>query len=117
METIDDRLEVKVASCGPARGPNLCDDLAHPHRLALRDADCLEVVVRGDQAVAMLDFNPVATAPHMPSHSPHHAGVRGVDPRTAGGCIVLAPVELSCQARQGAVAVAVGRALIEDLKR
>jgi hypothetical protein len=95
MLSVLDDLEVKMAAGGGSGGAHLGDDLAHPNLIALFDGDALQVVVCGDQAVAVVDLHPVATAPGVPSGGPDHSGVGCVDTGAAGGCVVLAPVEFS----------------------
>ena len=92
---------MQVASGGRACGPDLGDEFPHPDRLALLHADAFEVIVGGDQAVAVVDLHSVAAAPGMPSHCPHHAGVRCIDVGPTGGRKILAPVELTCRAADG----------------
>jgi hypothetical protein len=93
---------MKVAAGGGSGGPHPGNDLPHPHGVALLDRDRLQVVIRGDEAVAVVDFHPIAAAPRVPPHGPHHTGVGGVNPGAARRREVLAPVELARVSRQGA---------------
>ncbi len=87
-------LEVQMAACGGSCGSDFCDDLTHPYRLPVDDSDSLQMVVRGDEAVAVVDFHAVAATPRVPAHGPDHPGVDCVDEGAARRGEVLAPVEL-----------------------
>ena len=86
---------MQVAARGPSGGPNTRDDLAHPHLVAGVHTNGFEVVVGGDEPVAVVNLNPVAAAPGVPAGRPHNTGVSGVDGSSAGGCVILAQVEVS----------------------
>lgn len=98
---VQDGFEMEMAACRGPRGPDLSDEFPHLDRLALLHTDALKVVVGGDQAVAVIDFHPVAAAPGMPPHCPHHAGIRRINVGSAGGSKVLAPVEFACRPVDG----------------
>jgi len=70
--------------------------------VALLDGNSLQVVVGGDQPVAVVDLHAVATAPGVPANGPDHAGVGRVDPGAAGSREVLPPVELTRSSGQRA---------------
>jgi hypothetical protein len=63
--------------------------------VAFFDGDALQVIVGGDQAVAVVNFHPVAATPRVPPGGPDHAGIGCIDAGAAGGSEVLAPVEFS----------------------
>ncbi len=95
MFSVKDGLEVQVASgrgpCCPYPG----DYFVNPDRVTLFDGDRFEVVVRGDEPVAVIDLDPVAATPGMPADGPDHTGIGCVDPGAAGCREVLAPVEFA----------------------
>jgi hypothetical protein len=113
---VEDRLEVQMASCRPSGGAYSGDNLAGTNRVAGADSNCIQVVVGGDESVAVVDFNPVAASPGMPSGSAHHSRIRCVYRRSAGGCIVLAKVEITRGPRQWADPETEGRAGMELLE-
>jgi hypothetical protein len=86
---------MKMAAGRGTGGAHLGNNLPHPHQVALLDRDGLEVVIRGDETVSVIDFHPVAAAPRVPPDSPDHTGVGSVNPRAAGCGKVLAPVEFA----------------------
>lgn len=107
---------MQMAARGPSRGANPGNDLAHLHGIPRPDRDSLQVVVRGDQPVAVIYFHAVPAAPGMPAGGPHHAGVGRINPGAAGCSEVLAQVEVSGSAADGADAVAKGRTQDELFK-
>jgi hypothetical protein len=106
----EDGLKVQVTPCGPAGGAHPCDDLAHLHGVPRPDGDGLQVVVGGDQPVAVINLHAVSAAPGMPASRPDHAGVGGIDPGATACCEVLAQVEVPSQTRNGTDAEPEGRA-------
>ena len=71
MAAIEDRFKVQVASRRPTGAAHPAEDLAGVDLVARTDSDCLKVVVRCDQPVAVVDFHPVAAAPRVPACSTH----------------------------------------------
>ena len=110
-------LEVQMAACGATCGSDFGDDLTHPYRLPVGDGDSLQVVVRGDEAVAVVDFHAVASTPRVPAHGPDHAGVGRVDEGAAVRGEVLAPVEFPRQSCEGVDPEPEGRAPNQHFKR
>jgi hypothetical protein len=102
LPVLDD-FEVQVASGGGSGGTDLGNHLTDADVIALLNGDAPQVVVRGDQAISMVDLNPVAAAPRVPTGRPDHAGVGSIDPGSTGGGEVLAPVEFSGLPGQGIV--------------
>ncbi|YCH18012.1 hypothetical protein M1E17_03605 [Arthrobacter sp. D1-29] len=105
---MQDRLEMQVAAGGPSGGSHPGDHLAHLHRVTRLHANGFQVVVGGDKTVAMIDLYSVAAAPRVPARGAHRARIRGIDPGAAGGCIVLAEVEVTACSGEGADTVAKG---------
>jgi hypothetical protein len=103
MLPVFDDFEVQVASGGGPCGADLCNHLTDADLIALLDGYAPQVVVRGDQAISMVDLNPVAATPWVPSGRPDHAGVGSIDPGSAGSGEVLAPVEFTGVPGQGTV--------------
>ena len=102
---VEDRLEMQVAAGGPPGGAHPGDNLPHLHGVPRPDGDGLEVVVRSDQPVAVVNFHPVPAAPRVPAGSPDHAGVGGINPGAAACREVLAKMEVSVRPTDGADAV------------
>ncbi len=116
MYSAEDGLKVQVTPCGPAGGTHPRDDLAHLHSIPRPDGDGLQVVVGGDQPVAVINFHAVSTAPGMPASSPDHAGVGGIDPGAAACCEILAQMEVPELPRDGTDAEPEVRAIREYFK-
>jgi hypothetical protein len=87
---MEDCFEMEVATRGPSGGTHTGNDLAHLDGIPSPDRDGFQVVVRGDQAVAVVYFHTVAAAPGMPARGADYTGVGGIDPCAAAGGIVLA---------------------------
>lgn len=92
---VKDGFKMQVTPGGPPGGSHLGDDLPHLHGLPRPDGNGLEVVVRGDQPVSVVNFHAVPAAPRMPACRPDHAGVGGIDPGAAARSKILAQVEIS----------------------
>jgi hypothetical protein len=116
MGSVEDGLEMQVASRGRTCGANLRDDFAHLDGVPLLDGDPFEVVVRGDQPVSVIDLHPVTAAPGMPANGPDHTGVGRINAGAACGSEVLAPVELSRSASQWAHPKAEARGFIQHFE-
>lgn len=99
---------MQMAPGGPAGGSHPRHDLPCLDLVPGADGNGFEMVVGGDEAIAVVDLHPVSAAPGVPPDRPYHSGVGGVDPGAAGGGIILAPVEFSWLTVQRAGAVAVG---------
>lgn len=99
---------MQVAAGGPSSGADPGNDLAHLDGVPGPYRDGFQVVVRGDQAVAVVYFHAVAAAPWMPAGGTDHAGVGGVNPGAAACGIVLAEVEVPCRSGDRADPVAEG---------
>ena len=84
------------------------DDLTRLHRVPCLHGAGVHVVVSGDEAVAVVDLDPIPTAPGVPTSSLNEAGVGRVDARALRSREVLAPMELARLARQGVDPVAEG---------
>ena len=111
-----DCFEMQVAARGPSSSTHPRNDLAHLDGVPCPDRDRLQVVVRGDQPVAVIDLHPVAAAPRMPAGGADNTRVGRIDPGAAACRIVLAEVEVPCRSREGADPVAKGRTRPEDFK-
>jgi hypothetical protein len=111
---IEDRFKVQVASRRPTGAAHLAEDLARVDLFARTDSDGLKMVVRCDQAVAVIDFHPVAASPRVPACSTHQSRVRRVNARSAGGGIVLPQMEVAGSPGQRAHPETEGRAGIEQ---
>jgi hypothetical protein len=85
--------------------------------LPLGHCNALQVVVRGDKAVAVIDFHAIAAAPGVPTHGPDHAGVGCVDQRAASRGEILAPVELARQSGERIDPQPEGRARKQHFER
>ena len=96
---------MQVATGGPPGGAHPCDDLAHLDGVPRPDSDGLEVVVRTDQPIAVVNFHAVSTTPGVPPRGPDHAGVGGIDSGAAACGEVLAKVEVSVCPADGADSV------------
>lgn len=94
---VEDGFEMQMAARGPSRSANPGNDLAHLHGIPCPDRDSLQVVVRGDQPVAVVYFHTVSAAPGVPAGGPDHAGVGRVDPGAAACSEVLAQVEVAAR--------------------
>ena len=68
--------EMEMASCGRPCGPDERNDLAHLYGRPLSNCGGLEMVVRCNDPITMVDFHAIAAAPRMPSDGPGHAPVR-----------------------------------------
>jgi hypothetical protein len=112
----EDGLKVQVTPCGPAGGTHPRDDLAHLHSIPRPDGDGLQVVVGGNQPVAMVNLHAVSTAPGMPSRSPDDAGVGRIDPGAAARGEILTQMEVPKLPRDGTDAEPEGRAIREYFK-
>jgi hypothetical protein len=108
---------VQVATGRGTRGADPGNHLAYPDRFPLGHCDSLQVVVRGDQAVAVINFDAIAAAPRVPADGPDHAGVGCVDERAASRGEVLAPVELSRRPGEGIDPQPKGRARNQHFER
>lgn len=53
------------------------------------------MVISGDEAVAVVNLNPVAATPGVPPGCPDYSGVRCVDTRPTCSGKILPPVELT----------------------
>lgn len=113
---VEDCFEMQVAAGGPSGSTYPGNDLAHLDGFPCPDGDRFQVVVGGDQPVAVVDLHPVAAAPGMPAGGPDNTSVGRVDPRAAGCGVVLAEVEVPRRSGQRADPVAEGRAWPEHLK-
>ncbi|GAA1260806.1 hypothetical protein GCM10009589_11110 [Arthrobacter pascens] len=117
MFPVLDDLEVEVAPGGRSCGTHLGNDLTDTDSVALGNCHGLEVVVRGDEPIAMVDLHPVSAAPRMPSCGSHNSGIGRVDTGATGSGEILAPVELTGFARQGVMPQAEGGTRIQNLER
>ncbi len=99
---VQDRLEMQVAAGRRTARSHLGDRVPAIDGLAHADGDALQVVVTRDQTVAVIHLDAVPTAPQMPSDGTDSAGVGREDRRTARCGIVLARVELTGLAGDGA---------------
>jgi len=108
---------MQVAARGPPGGAHTGDDLANLHLVTGMHADGLKVVVGGDEAVAVVDLYPVATAPRMPAGGPHNTRISCVDGCAAGCRIVLAQMEVSRCPAERADPETERRTRIEELER
>jgi hypothetical protein len=95
MAAIKDGFEVQVASRRPSGAAHLGDELANVDPVASAHSNGFQVVVGGDQAVAVVDFHAVAPAPGVPAGGPDHSRIGGVHFRSARRGIVLAEVEVA----------------------
>ena len=94
VAAIEDGFEVKVAACGPPGGAHACDGLAHFYSVAGAHANGLQMVVGGDEAVAVVNLYPVAAAPWVPAGRAYNTGISRIDRRAAGGRVVLPQMEV-----------------------
>ena len=117
MVPILDDLEVEVASGGRSCGAHLGNDLTDTDWVTLCNCHGLEVVVRGDEPIAMVDLHPVAAAPRMPACGSHNSGISRVDTRATRSGKILAPVELTGFPCQGVMPQAEGGTRIQNLER
>ncbi|MDP9888477.1 hypothetical protein J2X98_002065 [Pseudarthrobacter enclensis] len=85
---------MQVAPRGPPGGAHAGDGLPCLHPVAGVDTNGLKVVVRGDEAVAVVDFYAVPSTPGMPSCRADNAGIRCIDRRSASSGEVLAQMEV-----------------------
>jgi hypothetical protein len=85
---------MQMTAGGPPGGAYPRDDLAYFHTVARVDANGLEMVVGGDEAVPVVNLYAVAAAPRMPACRTHHPGIGCIDGRATGGCVILAQVEV-----------------------
>ena len=113
---MEDCFEMEVATRRPSGGTHTGNDLAHLDGIPSPDSDGFQVVVGGDQAVAVVYFHTVAAAPGMPARGANHTGVCGIDPRAAVGSIVLAKMEVPRRSGEGADPLAEGRTWPEHFK-
>ncbi|GAB3550336.1 hypothetical protein GCM10027404_17390 [Arthrobacter tumbae] len=67
---------MQVAARGPACGAYGGDDLPGAHAVAGLYPDSLEVIVGGDQTVAVVEFHTVSAAPGVPAGSTDNTGIR-----------------------------------------
>jgi hypothetical protein len=95
MFAVEDGFKMQVAPCGRTRSANFRDDLPHLDGVPLLDGDPFQMVIGGDQPIAVVDLHAVAAAPRMPAHSPDHTGVGRIHPGAARSSKILAPVELA----------------------
>jgi hypothetical protein len=107
---------VQVASCGRSGGTHLGDELADADPFARAHGNGFQVVVGGDQAVAVVNLHPVAPAPGVPSGGADHSRIGSIHFRSARCGIVLAEVEVARGPGQGAHPEAKGRAGDEQFK-
>ncbi len=96
---------MEVAAGGSARGAAQGDGVAAVYGLAYLDGERRQVVVRGLEAIAVVNDHAVASAVLVPSGERNLAGGRCVHSRAALGNEVLATVEVTCATREGADAV------------
>ncbi len=88
---------MQMAARGPSGSAYPGNDLPHLHGIPRPDCDGLQVVVRGDQPVAVVYFHAVPAAPGVPAGGPDHAGVGRIDPGAAACSEVLAQVEVAAR--------------------
>jgi hypothetical protein len=116
MAPVKDRFEVQVASCGPSGGTHLGDELSNIDPFARAHSNGFQMVVGGDQAVAVVNLHPVAPAPGVPSGGADHSRIGGINFRSARRGIVLAEVEIARGPGQGTHPETEGRAGYEQFK-
>ncbi|MDQ0675675.1 hypothetical protein QFZ36_003236 [Pseudarthrobacter siccitolerans] len=116
MAPIKDGFEVQVASCGPSRSTHFGDELSNVDPVARAHSNGFQMVVRGDQAVAVVNLHPVAPAPRVPSGGADHSRIGGIHFRSARCGIVLAEVEVARGPGQRAHPETKGRAGDEQFK-
>jgi hypothetical protein len=73
VAAVEDGFEVQVASRRPSGAAHLAEDLTGVNLVARTDGNGVEVVVRGDEAVAVIDFHPVAATPGVPAGGAHQS--------------------------------------------
>lgn len=117
VASVEDGLEMQVAACGPPCGTDAGDGLAGPHLVAGPHGDGFQVVVCGDQPVAVVHLHAVAAAPEVPAGGADPAGISGVDRGAAGRGVVLAQMEVSRPAIDRAGAQAKRRRGHHDFQR
>ncbi len=117
MLPIQDGLKMEMATRGRTCGTNPCNDFPYLDRFSLFDCYCLKVVVRGDEAVAVIDFHPVAATPQVPAHRPDDTGIGGIDPCAAWSSKILPPMKFAGGAGHRAGAETEWRARNQNLQR
>ena len=85
---------MQMAPGGPAGGSHPRHDLPCLDLVPGADGNGFEMVVGGDEAIAVVDLHPVSASPGMPASRPHNTRIRGINRCAAGGGIVLAKVEV-----------------------
>ena len=80
---------MKVASGGRTSGADQSDDFSGFNYLPFAHGARLQVVVRSDKSVAVIDLYPVASTPGMPAHLAHVAVISRMDRCATGRCEVL----------------------------
>jgi hypothetical protein len=95
MAAVKDRFEVEVASGGPSGAAHLGNELANVDPVARSHSNGFQVVVRGNQPVAVVDLHPVAPTPGVPASGTDHSRIGGVHFRSARRGIILAEVEVT----------------------
>ena len=75
MTAVEDGFEVQVAPGGPTGGAYRGDDLPGSHAVSGLHPDPLQVVVSGDEAVAVVKLHAVTAAPGMPTGGTDNTGI------------------------------------------
>lgn len=117
IPALDDGLEVQMAARGPTRGTHLCDGLPDLHLVTRTYANRFQVVVGGDEAIAVVNLHPVAASPGVPARRPDDARIRRVNRGPARRGIVLSQVEVSRKSAQRADPESERRTRVKDLQR
>jgi hypothetical protein len=86
---------VKVASSRRTSGTDQADDVPGFNYLPFAHGARLQVVVRSDQPVAVIDLYPVASAPGMPAHLAHVAVIGRMNGCATGRGEVLPGMKFS----------------------
>ena len=106
-----------MAARGPAGASHLRYGLPDLHLVTRAYADRFQVVVGGDEAIAVVNLHPVAASPRVPARRPDDARISRIHRGPAGRRIVLAQVEVSRKSTQRADPESERRTRIKDLQR
>jgi hypothetical protein len=79
MDPLDDCFKMQVASRRGSCRAHTRNHLAYLDRLTLSDGAGIQMVIRCDDPVAVVDFDAIATAPGMPPNCSSHSCIRGIN--------------------------------------
>jgi hypothetical protein len=91
VPSVLDDFKMQVASSGRPCGAHFGNNLPNPDLAAFLGTQLQQVVISRDQAIAVVDLQPVAASPRVPARGTDDAGVGSIDSGSAG-CSEILPI-------------------------